>query len=235
MLCFTEYLDVTMITKAIEDYLKIIFKLADSNDGVVNTNAIAERLKISQASVTGMLKKLAELKFIVHTPYRGVELTTLGREVALEIIRHHRLLELYLARALGYSWDRVHDEAEKMEHVISEEFEDRMAEFLGEPTNDPHGAPIPSKDGNIKERSLETLSSVEVGQRVQIKQVSDRNPEMLRYLANIGIYPEVVIDVIEKAPFDGPLLVKIGNEKHYLGQGLTNNIYVSQTISNEIN
>ncbi|MFQ5865133.1 MAG: metal-dependent transcriptional regulator [bacterium] len=214
-----------MISQTVQDYLKIIYKLG-ANGAKVSTNAMAERLNVSQASVTGMIKKLAEIKLIRYTPYHGVALTKAGRKIALEIIRHHRLLELYLAEALGYSWDQVHDEAEKLEHVISEEFEDRMSEFLGNPTTDPHGAPIPSKDGTIEERMLESLCSVEAGQRVKIKQISDRDPEMLRYLANIGIYPEVVIDVIEKAPFEGPLLIKLGDNEHYLGQALTKNIFV---------
>ncbi|MFQ5751001.1 MAG: metal-dependent transcriptional regulator [bacterium] len=220
-----------MITQAIQDYLKIIFKLS-ANDRSVTTNAIAEKLDVSQASVTGMIKKLAEIKLISHTPYHGVELTAAGRKIALEIIRHHRLLELYLAEALGYTWDQVHDEAEKLEHVISEEFEDKVAEFLGHPTTDPHGAPIPTKEGEINERDLVPLTATEVGQRVKIEQVSDKDPEMLRYLGDIGIFPAVVVEVMEKAPFDGPLLIKIGEAQHYLGQVLTNNILISHIQSN---
>lgn len=215
-----------MITKAVQDYLKIIFKLAN-NGNAVSTNAIAERLRISQASVTGMIKKLSDLKLISHRPYYGVELTKTGRKIALEIIRHHRLLELYLAEALGYSWDRVHDEAEKLEHVISEEFEDKMAKILGNPTTDPHGAPIPSKEGEIEERVLIPLTAAEAGQKVLVKQVSDCDPEMLRYLGEIGIYPEVRLHILEKAPFGGPLLVKIGEGKHHLGGTLTDNIMIT--------
>lgn len=216
-----------MITQAIQDYLKVIFKLG-TNGKAVNTNAIAERLNVSQASVTGMIKKLADLKLIRHVPYRGVELTQAGRKIAVEIVRHHRLLELYLAEALGYSWDQVHDEAEKLEHVISEEFEQKMAEFLGNPTTDPHGAPIPTKDGEIEERDLVSLTSAEAGQKVRVEQVSDRDPEKLRYLGKIGIYPEVQLDIIEKAPFGGPLLVQIGKNQHHLGEGLTDNILISE-------
>ncbi len=215
-----------MITQAVQDYLKIIFKLAN-NGNAVSTNAIAERLRISQASVTGMIKKLSDLKLISHRPYYGVELTKTGRKIALEIIRHHRLLELYLAEALGYSWDRVHDEAEKLEHVISEEFEDKMAKILGNPTTDPHGAPIPSKEGEIEERVLVPLTAAEAGQKVLVKQVSDCDPELLRYLGEIGIYPEVRLHILEKAPFGGPLLVKIGEGKHHLGGTLTDNIMIN--------
>ncbi|MFQ5822968.1 MAG: metal-dependent transcriptional regulator [bacterium] len=214
-----------MITQTIQDYLKIIYKLGTKEEAIT-TNAIAEKLKVSQASVTGMIKKLAEIKLIRHTPYHGVELTKSGRKIALEIIRHHRLLELYLAEALGYSWDRVHDEAEKLEHVISEEFEEKVSEFLGNPSTDPHGAPIPTKDGEIAERILMPLTTAEAGQTVKIEQVSDKDPEMLRYLGDIGIFPTVEIEVLEKAPFDGPLLIKIGENQHYLGQALTNNILI---------
>lgn len=219
-----------MITQAVQDYLKVIFKLASS--GNVSTNAIAERLQISQASVTGMIKKLSDLRLTTYKPYYGVELTKTGRKIALEIIRHHRLLELYLAEALGYSWDQVHDEAEKLEHVISEALEDKMAKILGNPTADPHGAPIPSKDGIIEERSLECLSVIDAGQKVQVKQVSDKDAEMLRYLGDIGIFPDVMIDVMEKAPFGGPLLIKVAGKEYNLGERLTDNILVSQTPCN---
>lgn len=222
-----------MITQAVQDYLKVIYQL-EAIGKTVTTNSIAERLDVSQASVTGMIKKLADLKLIRHTPYRGVQLSEAGRKIALEIIRHHRLLELYLAEALGYPWDEVHDEAEKLEHVISEEFESRMAEFLGHPTTDPHGAPIPSKEGVMIERALVLLSDAVNGQRVRIEQVSDRDPEMLRYLGNLGIYPEVEIDVLEKAPFDGPLLIKLGNNQHHLGQTVTDNILVSTVGVEEV-
>ncbi len=215
-----------MITQAIQDYLKAIYKLGQSAEAV-STNAIAERLKVSQASVTGMLKKMAELKLIRYKKYHGVELTEAGRKIALEIIRHHRLLELYLAEALGYTWDQVHEEAEKLEHHISEEFEDKMAEILGNPRFDPHGAPIPSKDGEIVERDLMRLSAAEAGQTVQIKQVSDSDPEMLRYMSEIGISPETEIEIINKAPFGGPLHVKIEGQEHHLGEGLTDQILVA--------
>lgn len=214
-----------MITQAVQDYLKVIFKLASS--GNVSTNAIAERLQISQASVTGMIKKLSDLRLTTYKPYYGVELTKTGRKIALEIIRHHRLLELYLAEALGYSWDQVHDEAEKLEHVISEEFEDKMAKILGNPTADPHGAPIPSKDGEMEERTLVPLTAAEAGQKVLVKQVSDSDPEMLRYLGEIGIYPEVKLHVLEKAPFGGPLLVQVGEDKYHLGGTVTDNIMIT--------
>lgn len=215
-----------MITNAIQDYVKAIYKIS-VNEGNVTTNSIAYRLNVSQASVTGMIKKLHELKLIRHKPYQGVELTESGKKVALEIIRHHRLIELYLAEAMGYSWDQVHEEAENLEHVISEQFEEKIAQFLGNPKVDPHGAPIPTKEGTIEERDLESLTQARAGQKVRIKQVSDKDPDMLRYLGKLGIYPEVVVDVVEKAPFEGPIIVQVGDSQHHLGQALTDNILVS--------
>ncbi|HEX9652867.1 MAG TPA: metal-dependent transcriptional regulator [bacterium] len=214
-----------MVTQAVQDYLKIIYKLSESQESVT-TNAIAERMNVSQASVTGMIKKMAELKLVSYTPYYGVALSDAGRKIALEIIRHHRLLELYLAEALGYSWDEVHAEAERLEHVISEEMEERMAEFLGHPSTDPHGAPIPTKEGFMTARELMPLTSVQSGLKVRVEQVSDRDPEMLRYLGKIGIYPGVELNVIEKAPFGGPLTVKVGKQQYHLGEGLTDNILI---------
>ena len=216
-----------MITESVQDYLKAIYKIEESGQEVT-TNSLAERLGVTQPSVTGMVKKLSEMNLINYTPYQGVELTEAGRKIALEVIRHHRLLELYLARAMGYSWDRVHQEAEKLEHVISEEFEDKMAEMLGQPVSDPHGAPIPAKDGTIAVLDSVRLTSVSAGKRAIIKQVSDRDPEKLRYLAKIGIYPEVEVIVIEQMPFAGPLLVKVGEQQFYLSQALTESIFVRE-------
>lgn len=215
-----------MITQSIQDYLKAIYKVEETGQEVT-TNSLSERLSVTQPSVTGMLKKLSELNLIDYTPYQRVKLTEAGRKIALEVIRHHRLLELYLAKAMGYSWDRVHEEAEKLEHVISEEFEEKIAEILGQPTSDPHGAPIPARDGSIEQRNLKALSEAAAGQTVLVKQVSDRDPEKLRYLAGIGIYPNVALSVIEKVPFGGSMAVKIGEMTHYLGIGLTDIIFVT--------
>lgn len=214
-----------MITAATQDYLKVIFKLTSAGRNAT-TNAIADRMNVSQASVTNMLRKLAELQLIRYTPYYGVALTSAGSKIALETIRHHRLIELYLVEALGYSWDKVHDEAEKLEHVISEEFEDRVAEFLGDPKADPHGAPIPAKDGSMQAREAVALTSVKPGQRARIVQVSDYDPEMLRYLGSIGLYPRVEIEVVEKAPFEGPLSVRVGEVEHHLGRKVTDSVLV---------
>lgn len=216
-----------MITKSIEDYLKVIHSLHAANPKV-STSAIAERLGVAQASVTGMIKKLAELKLVEHSPYHGVELTSAGNKIALEIIRHHRLLELYLAEAMGYSWDKVHDEADKLEHFISEEFEDKMDAFLGKPTVDPHGAPIPTKEGHLPEQECHRLINAQPGHWVRILQVSDNDPEKLRYLGKMGLFPNVEILVVSKSPFNGPVEIKVGQHTHHLGAELADTIFVHE-------
>lgn len=216
-----------MITKSIEDYLKAIHSLHEASSKV-STSSIAERLGVAQASVTGMIKKLADMKLVEHSPYHGVELTTAGNKIALEIIRHHRLLELYLAEAMGYSWDKVHDEAEKLEHFISEEFEDKMDAFLGQPTVDPHGAPIPTKEGHLPKREYLALTNVQPGQRVRILQVLDKDPEKLRYLGKMGLFPNIELLVVSKAPFNGPVEIKVGDHTHHLGAEVANVIFVEE-------
>lgn len=214
-----------MISRAMEDYLKTIYQL-DTCGGKVATSQLAQQMSCSAASVTNMLQKLSELKLVRYTPYQGVTLTEAGRKVALEVIRHHRLLETYLQEVLGYSWDKVHDEAEELEHVISEEFEDRIDKALGHPTRDPHGHPIPSKEGLVPTESFESLWDVADGRKVRVGLVSDRDPEVLRYLASIGIYPRVKISVVKKAPFNGPLRVQINETDHNLSEELARQIYV---------
>lgn len=217
----------TVLSQASEDYLKAIHYL-QIIDEKVSTSAIAERLGVAQASVTGMIKKMAEMKLVEHSPYQGVTLTAAGEKIALEIIRHHRLLELYLAEAMGYSWDKVHDEAEKLEHVISEEFEEKIDEFLGRPTADPHGAPIPTKDGQMPVLQGFALSQAVVGDRVVVRMVSDRDAEKLRYLGNIGLYPNCEITVLEKAPFNGPMHIRLNETSYHLGLELAAMIFVDR-------
>jgi len=206
-----------MLTQTLEDYLKAIYEIAQER-GRVTTTALAERLGVAPATVTGTLKKLARLKLVVHRPYRGVELTEAGRKIALEVIRHHRLIELYLQQALGVPWDRVHDEAEKWEHVLSEELEDRIDELLGHPTHDPHGAPIPARDGTIAQPERVRLSELVPGQRAVIAEVSDHDPELLRYLGARGLYPRVAVQVLAKEPFGGPVVVRAAGREHALGR-----------------
>jgi DtxR family transcriptional regulator, Mn-dependent transcriptional regulator len=205
---------------AIEDYCKAIYTLETRDDEPASTNALAERLEITTGSVSGMLKKLDELGLISHIPYRGVRLTPEGRRLALEVIRHHRLLELYLAEALQMPWDRVHDEAEVLEHVLSEELEALIAAKLGNPTIDPHGDPIPSADLKLDEHPTRSLESLVPGEEGIFVRVSDADPEMLRYLADQGILPGGRIHVLERQPFGGPLLVSIDGCEHTLGGGL---------------
>ncbi len=221
---------MAMLSQAAQDYMKEIYKLQKGRNPVasVNTSLISEKMKVAAASATNMVKKLAEMKLLRHTPYQGVELTPAGEAVALEVIRHHRLLELYLADALGYQWDEVDAEADRLEHVISEEFEDRIDEALGYPTTDPHGAPIPTKDGDIEQRDYHRLTEIQVGRTAVIRQVSDQSAEMLRYMASLGLRPSVQVEVKSRAPFNGPLLVKVDGEiEHSLGLEVADHIYVA--------
>ena len=218
-----------MLSQAIEDYLKFIYKLQHSGNPEqrVTTSVIAERLGVSAASATNMIKKLAEMHLLVHAPYQGVELTSAGEKIALETIRHHRLIELYLAQALGYSWDQIDAEADRLEHAISEEFEDRIDKALGYPTVGAHGEPIPTKQGQIEDLEYSRLSDLCIGQPAVIRRVSDRNPEMLRYMEGLGLQLGTRVEVREKAPFSGPLQLHIDAEKEEsLGLEVAHNIFV---------
>jgi DtxR family Mn-dependent transcriptional regulator len=214
-----------MLSEAVQDYLKTIYTLQEQG-GAVSTSALAEAMGVAAASATGMVKKLAGLKLARHSPYQGVVLTKAGQKMALEVIRHHRLLELYLAEALGYSWDKVHAEAERLEHVISEEFEEKIFEALGRPTRDPHGDPIPAKDGTLVAGSHERLSDMEPGATGVIRRVSDSDAEMLRYLGTRGLVPDAAVEIVEKAPFNGPITVRTGETSHVLGRDLASRIQV---------
>lgn len=210
-------------SSAIEDYAKAIYALETRGAGPVTTNALAERLGVTPGSASGMVRKLDELGLVRHVPYKGVALTDSGRRVALEVLRHHRLLELYLAESLGVPWDRVHAEAEVLEHHISEELEELIAAKLGHPTHDPHGDPIPTRELEIDEGASVSLASLEEGARGRFIRISDQDPEMLRYLSERGISPGDELEVAEKQPFDGPLFVRFsstGDELHALGGAL---------------
>lgn len=207
----------TTRSPAVEDYCKAIFTLQSRAGAPVSTNALAERLSITPGSVSAMVRRLGELGLTEHIPYKGVELTARGRRVALEVIRHHRLIELFLAKTLDMPWDMVHDEAEVLEHVISEELEQLIAEKLGDPTIDPHGDPIPSAALELAEHSTQSLDSLQVGQQATFVRVSDSDPEMLRYLSAHGIYPGARLSVIERQPFGGPLLVSFEGSEQAIG------------------
>jgi DtxR family transcriptional regulator, Mn-dependent transcriptional regulator len=207
------------VSSAIEDYAKAIYAL-ELRGGSVSTNALAERLGVTAASASGMVKRLCEMGLVEHEPYHGVSLTDAGRRVALEVIRHHRLLELYLVESLGVPWDRVHEEAEVLEHVLSEQLEELIAAKLGNPTRDPHGDPIPTRDLTIEEGPTQSLQTLVAGDRGTFARVSDSDPDMLRFLAERGIAPGDEFEVIEKQPFDGPLFVRFGDHVHVLGGAL---------------
>lgn len=188
----------SVLTHAMEDYIKVIYKL-QRRHGRATTIAIADAMGFSAASATNMLQKLARLDLASYAPYKGAALTETGERIALEVIRHHRLLELYLAKHMGYSWDAVDAEAEALEHVISEEFEERIDELLGRPETDPHGHPIPSKDGQIGDARMYTpLTEVPDGSSVNVRRVSDRDPAALRRLGEFGLYPGASARVVSR-------------------------------------
>jgi len=202
-------------SEAIENYAKAIYALEQR--GEVTNNALAERLGVTPASASSMVKKLGEMGLVEHIPYKGMKLTDSGRRVALEVLRHHRLLELYLAESLGVPWDRVHDEAEILEHVLSEELEELIAAKLGHPTHDPHGDPIPSADLEIEERPTQALSSLTPGSSGVFVRVSDSDPGMLRYLAELGITPGDRFEITDRQPFGGPVFARFTGRVHPLG------------------
>jgi DtxR family Mn-dependent transcriptional regulator len=214
-------------TEAIEDYAKAIYALGQRRSGPIGTSELAERLGVTPATTTAMLKRLDERGLVRHQPYRGVTLTPAGERVALEVIRHHRLLESYLNEVLGMPWDQVHGEAEVLEHYISEDLEKLIAAKLGEPSHDPHGDPIPGPSLRPPaEDGSRPLSDLGVGEAATFSRVSDSDPEMLRYLADRGIRPGAKLAVVERQPFSGPLLVETGGARHTLGGELVDRMRV---------
>jgi DtxR family transcriptional regulator, Mn-dependent transcriptional regulator len=209
------------VSTAIEDYAKAIYALQERGEGcAVTTNALAERMGVTPASASAMVKKLDGMGLVMHRRYRGVQLTAKGSAIALEVLRHHRLLELYLSESLGVPWDRVHDEAEVLEHVLSEELEELIAAKLGDPTHDPHGDPIPSRDGLVPDEPTVSLQALATGDTGRFVRISDSDPEMLRYLAARGIAPGDAFEVVDKQPFEGPVFARFGGAVHVLGGSL---------------
>ena len=213
-------------SEAVQDYVKQIYLLQTREDGPATTNALAASMGVSAASATAMVKKLAAMGLAEHTPYRGVELTQAGRLVALEVLRHHRLLELYLTRELGLPWDAVHGEAERLEHHLSEELEATIDRALGYPLTDPHGDPIPTPDLVITTADSLRLAELEPGQMAVVRQVPDGDPPLLRYLGQLGLVPDARIELVDKAPFGGPVTVSVAGEPHALGVELAGRIRV---------
>ncbi len=205
---------------ALEDYAKTIYALQRREDGPVSTSALAERLEVSPGAVTAMLKRLDEAQLVTYEPYHGVALTPAGERVALEVIRHHRLLEAYLSEALGMSWDQVHAEAEVLEHYISEELEALISDALGNPSFDPHGDPIPNVDLELAEDTSLPLARLDAGEEAIFVRISDSDGGMLRYLAERGIAPGDRLEMIGREPYGGPLMVRIDGEAHALGSDL---------------
>lgn len=215
-------------SQSVEDYLKAIYKLESNLDGKgVPTSRLAKEMNVSNASVTNMVKRLSGLGMVTYESYYGSRLTGAGRKIALEMIRHHRLLELYLAEMLGYSWDQVHEEAEKLEHHISEQFEDKISELLNDPKFDPHGDPIPTKDGLMPKLGLKALSTVDENKQYEVKRVKNQSPELLRYLDDYGLTPGAVVTIIKKEPFDGPLELDVDGNNITLGYKIAMDILVS--------
>jgi DtxR family transcriptional regulator, Mn-dependent transcriptional regulator len=208
------------VSNAVQDYAKAIWSLGQRDDMPVSTSALAERLHVSPASASAMVKRLESMGLVEREPYHGVQLTRAGERVALEVLRHHRLLELYLAEALGMSWDRVHEEAEVLEHAISPELSELIATKLGNPTHDPHGDPIPTAEGEIDEQPTRALADLAPGDSGRFTRVSDSNPDMLRYLSERGIAPGDEVELTGREPFGGPLTVRAKGREHALGEQL---------------
>ena len=217
------------LTISTQDYLKTIYELTESGD-IASTNALAQKMNISAPSVTGMIQKLASSKpaLVTYQKHQGVTLTRDGRKAALEVIRHHRLLEAWLVQTLGYSWDEVHEEAERLEHVISEDFEKRIAAAMGHPTRDPHGELIPTADLVMPEDTSTPLSSLRPKQTGTVQYVKAADTELLRYLEGLGLIPDAEIEISDYSPFDHNLTVKIGRKNIVLGLSITSKIFIEE-------
>ena len=208
--------DEHALSRSVEDYLKAIYHL--SLDGQpATTSQIAEMLEVAPPSVSGMVKRLSEQGLLEHVPYRGVELTEQGRRAALRMVRRHRIIEAYLVARLGYTWDRVHEEAERLEHAVSDTLIERMAIALGNPQFDPHGDPIPDAQGRIQEHPHTPLAEIPLGETVEIRRVDTSEADRLRYIGASGLTPGTTITVIDRQPFDGPITVRAEGRDKVIG------------------
>jgi len=220
------------LSRSVEDYLKAIFSLTERGEPA-STSAVAQALDVQPASVTGMVKRLAESGLMEHVPYRGVRLTPRGTKEALGIIRRHRILETYLVERLGYSWEDVHAEAERLEHAASDRLIDRMAQALEDPSHDPHGAPIPTSAGEIERTDFVTLADTPLGQSVHIRAVADEDPERLRYMESKGLLPGVRLSIVDREPPAGPVTVRVGGPggtDQVVGRELASRIFVGGPV-----
>jgi DtxR family Mn-dependent transcriptional regulator len=214
-----------MNSENVENYLTAIFRLTRESS-TASTSALAEHLGLTAGSVTGMLKRLSDQGLVEHVPYYGSQLTPRGRAQALTLVRRHRLIEQFLVQVLGYAWDSVHAEAERLEHAVSDDLVDRMAAVLGHPSEDPHGAPIPLRGQAWEEPVLPSLEDLEPGSRAVLRRVPDEDAETLRYLARLHVVPGTVVTVIERTPCQGPLRIRVGDAEHYLGLELSRQLRV---------
>ncbi len=204
------------LTRSVEDYLKAIYRLSLKGQPV-SISDIANHLELSAPSVSGMVKRLSEQGLLAHVPYKGVELTPEGRRLALRILRRHRLIEAYLVAFLGYGWENVHEEAERLEHAVSDQLIERIAAAVGNPRFDPHGDPIPDADGSVLELVCTPLSEIPVGETAEIRQVDTRQSDRLRYIASFGLTPGIRVTVVDRQPFQGPITVQSGGQRHVIG------------------
>jgi DtxR family Mn-dependent transcriptional regulator len=218
-----------MLSPAVEDYLKVLYKLETrTEDGApVASGALAEAMGVSSASATNMIKRLAKLGLLTYEPYVGAALTEHGQKVALEVLRHHRLLELYLREVMGFEWGEVHDEAERLEHHISERFEAKIEEMLGHPTRDPHGHPIPTRDGFIDALSTDTLAGLAAGATATIDHVSDDDPDLLRLIERRGLMPGATVHVVEARPLEGLFVVRVDDAEQIVGLPVAEKVFVN--------
>jgi len=214
------------LTDAMQDYLREIYKLR-LEGRKATTSAIAERMGVRPPSATAMVKRLAALGLVEHARYRAVELTPAGERVALEVVRHHRLLELYLSQALGVSLDEVHSEADRLEHALSEELEARIDRSLGYPTHDPHGDPIPDAKLRIDSKRLRTLATLEPGDEATIRRIPGNDDELLRYLSKLELVPGKKVKLQRAEPFGGPLVLRVGKVEHAISRELAEGIGVA--------
>jgi DtxR family transcriptional regulator, Mn-dependent transcriptional regulator len=213
------------LTGPVEDYLKAVYDI-ELNGAAATTSDLASRLGVAPASVSGMVRRLADQGLLEHEPYRGVRLTSAGRRAALRTLRRHRVIESYLAQALGYAWDRVHDEAERLEHAASDELIDRMAQAIGEPLFDPHGAPIPTRDGAVAESVSRPLGELAVGQVARVLRIRDEDPALLRYVDELTLRPGARVTLVARAPYGGPLTVDVDGREQSVGPALAAEIQV---------
>jgi DtxR family Mn-dependent transcriptional regulator len=217
-----------MMTSSREDYLEAIFHL-ESEGKVATTQEIAKHLAISSASVSENIKKLADEKLLIYSPYKGVKLSSKGKKIAVDVVRRHRLSERFLVDKLGVKWEEAHEQAHKLEHGISKVVENKLYEMLGEPKTCPHGNPVPDGAGSIKEERSYPLSTLNKNDKVKIVKITDEEPKLLCYLATLGLMPRTSLKIEEKAPFDGPIMIKVGNTTYALGKKIADSIWVRKT------